>query len=51
MWQYVQVRPSASRIVMPMPQRASGSLQASTTTAFASAYSGEPSGAAMSTAG
>src|SRR5206468_1839171 len=50
-WQYVQTWPSKACIVKPMPQRGSGVLQERRTVPFASAYSGAPIGAAMSTAG
>src|SRR5579864_2387274 len=50
-WQYVHVWPSSVWKVRPMPHFGSGWLQARRTTASLIAYTGEPSGAAMSTAG
>jgi len=51
MWQYVQTCPSNARVGKPIPQRESSPAQALSTTPSASAYSGDPAGAAMSAAG
>src|SRR2546421_6736955 len=41
-WQYVQTWPSADWIVIPIPQSPDGMCHARSTTASASAYTGEP---------